>query len=260
MKRISCLLLLTALTVSTGTGLAEPVGSGPPSAGLTADEILKKADDVLTSYENQTLTSTITVVDSDGTERMRQMKVWQKGDMRLIKFIEPADWKGTALLALDSKTNYIYLPSYKRVRKVAAHARNQSFQGMDFTQADMALIRFGTDYTPKLIEETDTHYVLELTPKPDSEAGYGKLILRVGKDRFGVEQIDYYDKSGKEKLKVEERTDFQLYEGKHYNASTLTVTSAKENHKTIMKNSDYAFDQDLPDDYFTTRNLNKPLR
>jgi outer membrane lipoprotein-sorting protein len=131
---------------------------------------------------------------------------------------------------------------------------------MDFSQADMALIRFSTDYTPKLIEETDTHYLLELRPKPDSDAGYGKLILKVGKDRFGVEQIDYYDKSGNEKLKVEERSDFKLYEGKHYNASTLTVTSAKENHRTIMKNSDYQFDQDLPDDYFTTRNLNKPLR
>jgi outer membrane lipoprotein-sorting protein len=260
MKRIGCFLLLIALTTFTGTGLAEPAGTGAPTGGLTAEEILKKADDVLTSYKNQTLTSTITVVDSDGTERVRQMKVWQKGDKRLLKFIEPADWKGTALLALDSKTNYIYLPSFKKVRKVAAHARNQSFQGMDFTQADMALIRFGTDYLPKLTGETDTHYVLELTPKPDADAGYGKLILKVGKDRFGVEQIDYYDKSGKEKLKVEERTDFKLYEGKHYNASTLTVTSAKENHKTIMKNSGYEFDQDLPDDYFTTRNLNKPLR
>jgi hypothetical protein len=135
MKRIGCFLLLIALTPFAGTGFAEPATPGAPAGGLTAEEILKKVDDVLTSYKNQTLTSTITVVDSD-----------------------------------------------------------------------------------------------------------------------------YYDKSGNEKLKVEERTDFKLYEGKHYNASTLKVTSAKENHKTIMKNSDYEFDQDLPDDYFTTRNLNKPLR
>jgi outer membrane lipoprotein-sorting protein len=143
---------------------------------------------------------------------------------------------------------------------VAAHARNQSFQGMDFAQADMALVKFGMDYKCSMFENTDTGYILELTPKDGSDAGYGKLILSIGKGRFEVKQIEYYAKDGKEKLKTEVRSDWKLYEGKHYNASTLTVTSAKENHQTIMKNSDYVFDQGLPDKYFTTRSLKKPLR
>ncbi len=260
MKTTQSLVLVLLLTGFAGTGFAEDPAPVTAPQTLTAQEILDKADEVLTTYNDQSLLVTITVVDSDGMEKLRQMKVWQKGNMRLLKFIKPADWKGTALLALDPKTNYIYLPSYKKIRRVAAHARNQSFQGMDCSQADMALIRFGTDYAPELIEEADTHYLLDLTPKPGSNAGYGKLILKIGKDHSEVLQIDYFAKDGKEKIKTEVRTNFKLYEGKHYNADTLTITSAKGNHKTILKNSDYKFDQGLPDKYFTTRNLKKPLR
>jgi len=260
MTRIRSFLLLLLLAGFAGTGFAqEPAPTTPPKA-LTAQEILDHADATLTSYDDQSLLVTITVVDAEGTEKLRQMKVWQKGNKRLLKFIKPADWKGTALLALDSKTNYIYLPSYKKIRRVAAHARNQSFQGMDCSQADMALVRFGTDYAPKLIEEADDYYLLELTPKKGSDAGYGKLILKIGKNRFEVLEIEYFAKDGKEKLKTEVRTNWNMYDGKHYNASTLTISSAKENHKTILKNSDYKFDQGLPDKYFTTRNLKKPLR
>ncbi len=265
MKMLHRFLLLLLLSGFAATGFAGEPASGEPESGaaakaLTAQEILDKADATLTTYNDQSLRTEITVVDSDGTEKYREMRVWQKGEMRLIKFVLPADWKGTALLALDPKTNYIYLPSYKRIRRVAAHARNQSFQGMDVSQADMALFRFGTDYAPKQMEETDTDYILELTPKPGSDVGYGKLVLTIGKDRFETKQIDYYAKDGKEKLKVEVRSDWKLYEGKHYNASLLNISSAKENHQTILKNSEYKFDQGLPDSYFTTRNLKKPLR
>lgn len=260
MDRTVCLVLLLVLAVFPGRGLAEPAGTQAAPNGLTAEEILKRADDVLTSYEDQSLTSTLTVIDSDGTEKVRELLVWQKGDMRLLKFVQPPSERGIGLLALDSKTNYVYLPAYQRVRRVAAHVRNQTFMGTGFTQTDMSLIRYGTDYLPELLDETDTHWRLALTPKPDSDVGYGKLVITVGKERFEVRRIDYYDKGGNEKLKVEERSDFNLYDGKHYNAATLTVTTIKDNRQTIMTNSNYQFDQGLPDDYFTTRNLKRPLR
>jgi len=260
MRPSLCLALLLSLAVLPGHGFAEPGGAAAPGNPLTAEEILAKADDVLTSYKDQSLTSTLIVVDSDGTEKVRELKLWQKGNMRLVKFVQPASERGIGLLALDSKTNYVYLPAYKKVRRVAAHVRNQTFMGTDFTQSDMSLIRFGTDYTPRMLDEDGTRWRLELSPRPGAEVGYGRLVLTVGKDRFEVTRIDYYDKSGKERIKVEERSGFQLYDGKHYNASILTVTSDKDNHKTIMKHRDYVFDQGLPDDYFTTRNLKKPSR
>lgn len=262
MKPIRRLVLLCALAaVAAGPGQAVHAETAPPaSGGLTAREILDRADDVLTSYEDQSLTSTLTVIDTDGTEKVREFKVWQKAGMRMAKFVNPPSERGIGLLTLDTKTSYVYLPEYKRVRRVAAHVRNQTWGGTEFTHEDMALVRFGTEYDPSLLNETDTHWRLELTPKPGSDSSYAKLVLSVGKERFPVERIEYYDRHGTELLKVEERSDFRLYDGKHYNASRVVVTNVKNNRKTVLINSDYRFDQGLRDDFFTERTLKLPVR
>jgi outer membrane lipoprotein-sorting protein len=262
MKRIGCFfVLLCALTGSGSVGPALGAETEAPSSeGLTAQEILDRADAVLTTYEDQTLTSTLTVIEADGTERVRELKVWEKGTMRVAKFVNPPSERGIGLLTLDSKTNYVYLPEYKRVRRVAAHMRNQTWGGTEFTHEDMSRISFGGEYTPSLLDETDTHWRLELTPKPGSDSGYGKLVISVRKERFPVERIEYFDKSGRELLKVEERSGFTLYDGKHYNASNVVVTNLRNNRRTVMINSDYRFDQGLRDDLFTERTLKLPVR
>ena len=111
-----------------------------------------------------------------------------------------------------------------------------------------------------MIGETDGHWELELTPKQGSNPGYGKLRITVDKEHFAVERIEYFDREGQEKIKVEERSGFKLYEGKHYAASTVRMTSLKDGHQTVIKNHEFKFDQGIPVDYFTTRNLKKPVR
>lgn len=244
------------LTVLTGAG---PAGQPAPPASreeLTAEALLRKVDDEMNFFEDRSLTSTVIVIDRDGSRKEREMKVWEKGDRRLVRFTKPPSEAGISLLAEDKNTNYVYLPAYKRVRRVAAHVRNQTFLGTDLTQADMSLIRFGDDYVPRLAGETDAYWELELTPRPGRDAGYGRLVVRASKDRYSVEQIDYFDKNG-EKIKTEERKDWAQYAGGHYMASTVQVTSAAGDHQTILKNWDYQVNQGIPDDFFSKRNLKK---
>ncbi|MCK5329685.1 MAG: hypothetical protein KAR36_13870, partial [Candidatus Latescibacteria bacterium] len=62
---------------------------------LTGDQILKKVEDTLTGPEDRDATLKMTLVDKDGNEKLRELKIFQKGDeTRLIRFLSPADVKG----------------------------------------------------------------------------------------------------------------------------------------------------------------------
>jgi len=232
-----------------------PVAAASPDA-LTAEALLQKVDDEMNFFQDRSLTSRVQVIDKDGTEKIREMKVWEKGSKRLVRFTKPPSEAGVALLAADRDTNYVYLPAYKRIRRVAAHVRNQTFMGTDLTQTDMSLIRFGDDYTPEIAGETDAYWELDLTPKPGTDSGYGKLQVRASKDRFSVLRIAYFDKDGN-LVKTEERKDWAPFGDGHYMASTVHVTNAAGDHHTILHNTDYRVDQGIPDDFFTERNLKK---
>ncbi len=268
MKRLPIPLALILVLSFIGTGFAEQAGHAQsllqPGASVTsgkptADEILKKVDEALNPYQDLSMTSMMTILSGDGKEKIRELRVWQKGEKRMVKFVKPASERNISLLSTGPKTNYVYLPAYKKIRRVAAHMRNQTFLGTDFSQEDMALIRYADDYAPRRIGETDTHWELELTPKPDAAVGYGKLRLKVKKGLYLLEQIDYFEKSGA-KQKVEERMNFKLYDGKYWNASNMRMTTVKDNHQTLLNNIDQRFDTGLSDSFFSPRNLQMPVK
>jgi outer membrane lipoprotein-sorting protein len=255
MKRILCIFFV----------LSAFVPSAVRAQQLDADQLLKKVDQMLTAFQDMSLHSTMTVNEKDGTKKVREIIVWQQGEKRMVKFVKPASEVGLALLATDSTTNYVYLPSYERVRRVAAHVRNQTFMGTDFSQEDMAITSYAKDFTPRLIGDTDTQWELELSRKPGASITYSKLVIKVSKQRFTngqgdcVDRLEYYDNSG-DKLKVEERGDFILCDGKYWKPQKITMTSVKDNHQTLLDNSDFKHDQKLPADFFSERNLKTPLR
>ncbi len=226
---------------------------------LTAEQILGNFDKMLSGFDTLSVRSTMTVVERDGTTKVREMLVWQQGDKRLVRFTRPASEIGIALLAMDSTTNYVFLPAYERVRRVAAHVRNQTFMGTDFSQEDMAITSYLKDYAPEILSESDTHWELELTRRPGASISYPKMVLLVSKERFTADRIDYYDRGG-EKFKVEERSDFHFYNDRYWIAHRITMTSVKDNRQTLLENADIAYNRELPDDYFSERNLRRPLR
>lgn len=248
MKRIALALVLV-LVCST---LAS-------AENLTADQILKKADDVINASKNLATHIRMTVVDADGTQKVREIKAWQQSGMRMVKFLQPASDRGIALLSTDSETNYVYLPAYKKVRRVASHVRNQTFMGTDFSQEDMAVTRYADDFTPELVDQDDKYYKLRLTRKPGSKVSYSRLDFTIAKDHFVIKTLVYYDNNGN-KLKTEERSDVRQFKGKYWVFMNIVMTSAKDGHQTRMDMLSYEYDIDLPGDFFTERTLKRPVR
>jgi outer membrane lipoprotein-sorting protein len=242
------MLILITLCLTTPVLAEQPDGNA----------IMRNADDVTNKFHNLNFDSKVTTIEKNGDTKVRKMRVWQKGEMRLSKFFDPPRDRGMAFLALDDTNNFIYLPAFKKVRRIAAHVRNQNVMGTDLTYEDSTLTRYADDYTATVMGETDTQWKLELTPLPSAKVSYLKLHVFVNKARYTFEQVDYFNKKG-EKIKFEIRDQYKNYHEEYWFPHRIAVTSLKDKHKTIMENSSPKYDENLPDHIFTTRNLKREV-
>lgn len=235
-----------------------------PAGSLNADEpeftalqVLMKADAVVNAPADQEVTLEMILIDDAGNETRRGARMWQKGsDRRLIKFTSPAEQKGIGFLDLPDGVMYLYMPAFKKVRRIASHITNTSFAGTDFTYDDMAAINYADGYSPTLIESDPAGpYVLELVPREDVTSDYSKLVMSVRRDNFYPVRIEHYSQDG-ELWKVMERTGIENTDG-YWVAREAEMSDLQKAHKTRMVLGEIKFDQGLSDDFFTQRYLKR---
>jgi len=107
------------------------------------NEVLKKVDEVQSASKDSVGDITMTLVEKGGASKVRTMKVWRrhykdKDDWSLLKFTAPADIKNLGFLSLADDKMYLYLPAFDRVRRIASHARKESFAGSDLSNDDLS--------------------------------------------------------------------------------------------------------------------------
>jgi hypothetical protein len=158
---------------------------------LTAKEIMQKVD---TKKEPRDIKSDMTMrlINKKGKERKRKIRVIRKGEERQIMwFLEPADVKGTSFLKIEKEGSFddmrLYLPAFKKVRRITSSAKSDKFMGSDFTYEDMTT-REIEDYTYKLFGDSTIDnmdcYSIESSPKEKTDTDYGRVISWVWKDEF----------------------------------------------------------------------------
>ncbi len=224
-------------------------------AAQDASEILNKLDNVVYASEDQASKVTLVLTDRSGNERTRKAEVWQKGtDKRLFRFTAPAAEAGIAFLSLPDDVMYLYMPAFGRERRIASHVKNQSFAGTDFSYEDLESTRYADKYTPMLLEETDDHFVLELTPLPDVRSDYSKVIAYVNKDHYYPEKMESYDRGG-QKAKIADYT-FEKKDDYWY-IKEIFMQNLKRDHSTRMTFTEVVFDSGLDEGIFTVRNLTR---
>jgi len=220
---------------------------------LSVNTILQKMEDNLNGFKDQTMSVRITVMDVSGSSKDYEFTIYQKGDdKRLIRFTS-GEFTGMATLIEDHDHIYIYLPGFKKVRRVAAHNMNQTFAGSDFTNEDMSNASWTKSYNATLDHEDSDYWYLLCIPKPDSTLSYGKALVKVNKKNFFQDGVVYYNKSG-EKVKVFENGNPGQFPGGLRNRSVL-VTDPRSGHKTMLTVKDFNVNQGLPDSMFTVRQL-----
>ena len=180
------------------------------ASAQNAKEIIGKSLDVVkvSSFE---AVSTLTITDSKGNQRIRKnsmasMSLPDGTEKRIIKFLSPAEVKGTGILIFDytekSDDMWIYLPALRKTRRIVSREKGKSFMGSEFSNANMTAPGLD-DFTYTMIgEETldgKSCYKIEAVPVStdlEDQYGYSRSILWVDKNNYLVQQTHYYDYDG----------------------------------------------------------------
>lgn len=223
------------------------------SAGEVQD-ILEKVDANLTKVKDQTYDAYLEVVREGKVTKTLRFVAKLKGlKKKLIKFTAPGDVKGMAILTTEEGHMYVYMPSYKRVRRVAAHVRNQGFMGTDISPEEMGAAALSVGWDAKMLKKTDKSWVLELKPQAGTETVYSKLVVTVSREHEGVEKIESYDSSGK-LVKSQVRKDWKEF-GVIKIPTEFTVTDHKTGSSTVMHFENCTVNEGTPDSAFSKRAL-----
>jgi outer membrane lipoprotein-sorting protein len=223
---------------------------------LTAIDVLEKVDTVLNAAKDQDLRMKIVLIDKNGKEKDREAVMLQKGsEKRMIKFLSPADQKGIAFLDLPDDVMYLYLPAFKKVRRLAAHIKNQNFAGTDMSYDDLGTINYSEEYDPVFVGKNERHFILELTPKQGIKKAYSKLKAWVLKGNFYPEKIEFFDKGGNLRKRAEWREIGK--ENNYWVAREIEFHDIKDDHKTKIILIEVKFDTGLKDEFFSQRYLKR---
>ena len=228
------------------------------SVGYAADpvQILQEVEDSLNAPIDREATLKMQLIDKAGNTKNRELTILQKGpEKRLIRFNAPADVKGVGFLVLEDDLMYLYMPAFAKVRRIASHVKNENFMGTDFTYDDMSQSDYVENYTPVLKDETDQHYILDLTPKPESEIEYSKLIMWANKQTMLPDTVEFYDRSNR-LLKTMIQTETKQIDG-YWTPQHIEMTDVQDQHKTIMELVNVKHNQGVSDKKFTQRYLKR---
>lgn len=240
---------------------------------LTARRIADKSFEA-TKLAGSEAASTLTIIDSKGRERVRQIaqvtKLYDDGatEKRLIRFLAPADVKGTGLLTLDYKNKdddlWLYLPALRKTRRIVSTEKAKSFMGSEFSYSDMTPPNID-DFNYKLLSESEIEgtpcYVIEMIPRSEDiadENGFSKKISYIGKDDFVIRKAQYYDLNGE--LEKELTTgEIRLLdpENKKFRPMQLSMENIKNGRKSILIVNKIQFNPAVKDEYFTIRHLER---
>jgi outer membrane lipoprotein-sorting protein len=242
---------------------------------LQARQIMEQVD-ARDDGDNQVSDMEMILIDKNEKKRVRKIRAFSKdkGDdtLRLMFFIEPADVEDTAFLTYDydqsdkDDDQWIYLPALRKTKRIATSDKSGSFMGSDFTYSDMTK-RDLDDYDYTLLKEVKVGdadaWLIQAVPRTKEvidRTGYTKSVLYVRKDNFMVIRGVHWVKKGN-RLKYMDVKKLIVIDG-IWVATEMHMTTKQgksTRHKTIMTFANVRFNQDLKEDFFSIRRMEKGL-
>jgi len=253
MRRLSLalLVLLTAL----------PLPLRAEDAARLLEESEKRHRSVSQEYAGE-----LTVVAKDGKVRTKGWKSWRQGyagdSKLLIRFVDPPEVRGVGFLSLakpgKNPDQWLYTPSMKRERRIAAQNRDAPFVGTDFNYEDMEEFD-RTKYDVSLAGKEAVGGVpcWKIEARPRSDAGksvYERKLLWLREDVLYMAKVESFRKGEEGPAKRLLLEDLAEVEG-HRVARRLVMHDLKKGSRTTIVLQKLAFDRVQPADRYTLQNL-----
>ena len=256
-------LLITLIIASQVVSLAAQDGR----------EIMEKSREV-SRMDGLEAVSTLKIMDASGRERIRQTSMASKlipgtsTEKRIIRFLSPADVKGTGMLIYDyddrNDDMWVYMPALRKTRRIVNSEKGKSFMGSEFSNADMSAPRLD-DFKYDLLatENVDgmTCWKIEVVPVDEDvvdEMGFSRKAVWIAQNDYVMRKAEYFDEDG-ELVKVMTATDVKLLDqaGSKYLATKMEMENRQNGRKSLMVMDKVQFNPAVKDEYFTVDYLEK---
>jgi outer membrane lipoprotein-sorting protein len=232
------------------------------ASAITVDEIMDKMEETAPDFTTQKTISEMILIDEKGNEEVREMIMFsQEGEdeksSTLVRFLSPKSVKGVTLLNIDDGEKiYLYMPAYGKARRIAGSSKSDEFMGTGLSYEDMSMNFEDKDYEKKLLEETESVYIIEVIPS-DEDTSYKKIILAVDKEKFYSKKVEFYDMS-ENLIKTLEIAQIKIDDKGKITPTEIVFTDTEENKKTKIVIKEMEYDVELSSSFFSIRTLSKP--
>jgi len=231
-----------------------------------ADDIIRKSRE-LTLISALSSDITLTITEKNGSVRKRTISMTSKSfpdgtEKRLIRFIEPADVKGTSLLIVDNQDiadeMWIYLPALKRTRRLVSSEKGKSFMSSEFSNSDMSsppLSDFRNMYLDQ--PEISVLWVIESIPVDEDiadEYGYSKKVSFIDKETLLVKKIEFYNFDN-QLFKIMEIDGAVPVSNGKFVIKEMTAKNLSNGRSSEIVMNNITQDTSVDDDFFSLRNL-----
>jgi outer membrane lipoprotein-sorting protein len=232
-----------------------------------AQIMIKSRDLTLTGSMSSNISLTIT--EKGGSVRKRTISMTTKSypdgtEKRLVKFIEPADVKGTALLVIDNKDitdeMWIYLPALKKTRRIVSSEKGKSFMSSEFSNADMS--------SPPVSDFIDKHlplsgennqWIIESRPVTGNKAdeyGYSRKVSYFSSDTWQIKKMEFYNFDN-QLYKIIEMKNIKPLDEKKYIITSMAAKNISTGRSSEIVMDKIVTNAKIDDSEFSLQNLER---
>ena len=203
------------------------------------------------------------ITNKKGRKRTLKVKSISKdnSEKQILWFLSPADDKGIAYLKIEHKNKddeiRLWLPAFKKIRRISAKKKADSFMGSDLSYEDMTSRQI-EDYNFTIIKEDNINnqdcYVMKSEPKKGIKSEYSKHLTWVTKDKYLPVKEESYDNENKllkaKSFKYANLNSFDL-------VSEIFVENMQKKTNTLLKLSNLRVNTNVKDNLFQEKNMKR---
>jgi outer membrane lipoprotein-sorting protein len=250
---------MVSRSLSALVGILGAAISASGATNLTAREILDRVDD-LHRGDSAHGTFTMHIVTTHWSRSLGVTFHSRGKDRSLHRVLTPPKERGVATLRIGPEM-WQYLPKVNRVIKLPSSMMGASWMGSHVTNDDLVKeSRFADDYdfTITFQGQRQGTNIIEIVcvPKPGAAVVWGKAVVTVSAADYLPRRLDYYDEA--ERLVRVITFSREMDVGGRTVLSKVSVRPLdKPGERTDVEYTELTFDVDVPDDWFSLRNLQR---
>jgi outer membrane lipoprotein-sorting protein len=227
---------------------------------LTGENLVIQMDEKL-NPENSTSNISMLLTNKNGKTRTSIIHsiIKDNGEKQITWFLSPSDDKGIAFLKIEHENKKdemkIWLPAFKKVKRISIRKRSDSFMGSDISYEDMSN-RKRKEYDFNIIGQESLNgsicHILKSIPKEHIQSEYSHHHTWVDTSLLIPLKEKSYDKNGN---LLKEKQFSYVKINTYQILNQIQVKNIQKNHSTQLTFDNIMLNLDIKDEIFHERYL-----